>query len=303
MNLCPLMTTVKHYNGLHKFMKENKLIPYFLVYGSIKLVRKLIHRDGVPVKNFLVNKNLSEALILSFHQENHGRFIGILTAREHQHKKSDRSGELAYIGMSILNFYDAINPKKNMKFKHFLIYHSKRLNSEYPLSYKFLCKELVNHFRFDHQDLALKDFLGQPFPFPSEAIIDEFLVGCPFDSDFQRFLDVAPREAIEQGVVGSKEMIRRGLWENIVKRFPGTDPTFPPSSETLEDVLKRFPTKDDLEEAWSRENEHRFKGVIPKRSKEMIILISSLDLLLNDLVRMVVDYTIPARFSWPDLEE
>ena len=29
-------------------------------------------------------ENLSDALVLSFHQENHGRFIGILTAREHQ---------------------------------------------------------------------------------------------------------------------------------------------------------------------------------------------------------------------------
>ena len=55
------------------------------------------------------------------------------------------------------------------------------------------------------------------------------------------------------------------------KDSPVTDSTFPPSSETLENALKRFPTKDDLEEAWSKENAHRFKGVIPKRSKEMII--------------------------------
>ena len=47
MNLCPLMTTVKHYNGLYKFMKENKLIPSFLVNGNIELVRKVIYRDGV----------------------------------------------------------------------------------------------------------------------------------------------------------------------------------------------------------------------------------------------------------------
>ena len=47
MNLCPLMTTVEHYNGLYKFMKENKLIPSFLVYGNIELVRKVITEDGV----------------------------------------------------------------------------------------------------------------------------------------------------------------------------------------------------------------------------------------------------------------
>ena len=55
MNLCPLMTTVEHYNGLYKFMKENNLIPYFLVYGNIELVRKVIYGDGVPSKNFLTN--------------------------------------------------------------------------------------------------------------------------------------------------------------------------------------------------------------------------------------------------------
>ena len=71
-------------------------------------------------------------------------------------------------------------------------------------------------------------------------------------------------------VIGSDEDIRRGLWKNIVERFPGTNPTFPPSPETLEKVLDNFPTKDGLEEAWSRENAHRFKGKISKRSMEMM---------------------------------
>ena len=141
-----------------------------------------------------------DALVLSFHQENHGRFIGILTAGEHQHMKSGAQGKWEFPGwFSILGFYEAIDPKNNMKFKHFLIHHGEKLNSEYPISYKFLCKNLVFHFRFEKQDLTLKDFLGQPFPFPPEAIVDGFLGVLSCDSDFQRFLDVAPREAIEQG--------------------------------------------------------------------------------------------------------
>jgi uncharacterized protein YukE len=204
---------------------------------------------------------------------------------------------MAHWGVSITRFYKAIG-LMNMKFKHFLVSDGKRLNSEYPASYKVLCKELVFHFVLYDQDLALKDFFGQPFPFPSEAIVDTFFgTGVASDSYFQRFLDVAPREAIEWGMLGSNERIRKGLWKNIVKRFPGTDPTFPPSSETLENVLKMFSTKDDLEEAWSGENAHRFKGVIPKRSQEMIALISSLNLISDVLVAMVVNY-IPTRFSW-----
>jgi hypothetical protein len=301
-NLCPLMTTVEHYNGLYRLMDNNKLIPCFIVYGNIKLVRKVISRDGVQQGHFLIDPDVENALVLSFHQENHGRFIGILTAREHHHIQSGRSGELEYDMVSISDFYDAIDPKKNMKFKHLLVSDGKRLNSEYPASYKFLCENLVFHFYFRKQDLTLKDFLGQPFPFPSDAIIDGFLFGYFSDSHLQRFLDVAPREAIERGMLVSDEYFRRRLWKNIVKRFSLTDSTFPPSRETLEDVLKRFPTKDDLEKAWSKENAHLFKGMIPKRSKEMIALISSLNLISDVLVTMVVDY-IPKRLSWPDLEE
>ena len=53
MNLCPLMTTVKHYNNLYEFMKENKLLPHFIVYGNIELVRKVVFGDGCHRKNFL----------------------------------------------------------------------------------------------------------------------------------------------------------------------------------------------------------------------------------------------------------
>jgi hypothetical protein len=101
MNRCPLMTTVEHYNGLYELMEENKLIPCFVVYGNIELVRKIISMDGVPAKNSLDDDDVENALILSFRQEKHGRFIGILTAREHRHVKSGRSGELKYGVVSI----------------------------------------------------------------------------------------------------------------------------------------------------------------------------------------------------------
>ena len=156
--------------------------------------------------NLLTDDNLSDALVLSFHQEKHGRFIGILTAEEHQHIKSGAQGKWQFSGVSISRFYKAIDPKNNTKFKHFLIRHGEELNSEYPISYKFLCEKLVFHFCFEKQDLTLKDFLGQPFPFPPEAIVDGFLCGYPRDSYFQRFLNVAPREAIEKGVIGSDEI-------------------------------------------------------------------------------------------------
>ena len=243
---------------------------------------------------------MSSALALSFRQEEHGRFIGILTAKEHQHIKSGAQGKWKFPdGFSILRFYKAIDPKNNTKFKHFLIHHGEKLNSEYPISYTFLCKELVFHFNFEKQDLTLKDFLGQPFPFPPEAIVDGFLLVIVLMIQTFNNSSMLPQEKpLKKVVIGSDEYIRRRLWKNIVERFPGTDPTFPPSNETLEKVLDNFPTKDDLEEAWSKENAHRFKGKVSKRAMEMRTLILPLDLLYNDLVNMVIEYTIPPRFSW-----
>ena len=77
-NLCPLMTTVEHYNTLYKFMREKNLIRYFIVYGGIELVRMVITGKDVQPKHFLTARDLYDALILSFHQKNHERFVGIL---------------------------------------------------------------------------------------------------------------------------------------------------------------------------------------------------------------------------------
>jgi hypothetical protein len=54
MNLCPLMTTVNHYNGLYELMDNNKLLPHFIVYGNIELVRRVTNGDDVPKKISLV---------------------------------------------------------------------------------------------------------------------------------------------------------------------------------------------------------------------------------------------------------
>ena len=182
----------------------------------------------MPSEKLLTIGNLSYALVSSFHQENHGRFIGILTAREHQHKNQmDRrigiSGEVF-----ISHFYKAIDPMNNMKFKHFLICNGEELNSEYPASYKFMCKKLVFHFHYEKQDLALKDFLGQPFPFPSEAIVDGFLGYILVIQTFNDSSMLPQGKRLKKCVVGSDENIRSGLWKNIVKRFPAlTLPSLP----------------------------------------------------------------------------
>jgi hypothetical protein len=308
MNLCPLMTTIQHYNGLHKLIDGNKLIPYLLVYGNVELVRRVIHGDGVPEKNLLTSDNLKDALVLSFHQERHKRFIEIVTAEEHQHIESGAHGNLPFLKVSISSFYEAIDPENSKTFKHFLTYHGDELHSKYHISYKFLCKDLTTHFYFKDWSIPssfrlnslFKDFLGQPFPFPPEAILEGVPhLGYATSSDVQDFLSSAPpREVIEKALLESDDRMKRRVWEEIVKRFSLPDPTFPPSPEALESVLKRFRSKADLEKAWSREHEHRFKEMVPKRSKEMLALLLSLNLLPDVLMEIVARYAALTRFSW-----
>jgi len=317
-NLCPWMTTIKHYNGLVIFMVENKLIPSFLVHGSIELVRKTISGDGVQYKYMVRDNSWTKALVLSFHQENHERFIEIMTAKEYQDITSGRKVDF---WICFRDFYDAIDPEENMKFKRFLVYHGEVLNSMYPVTYKSLCKDLSYKLcggrRIDFAPV-LKDFLGQPFPFPSEIITDQLFYAYPDPDIISEFFTVAPREAIEKDIVRIHEFFRRALeerdiepwWrESILRKFPDIDPNInphsppPPLSETLKKALANFPTKDDLEEAWSRENEYRFKGRVSKKSKEVVLLIFSLHLLPNALENVVVDYIIPPRFSWLDVSE
>ena len=91
------------------------------------------------------------------------------------------------------------------------------------------------------------------------------------------------------------------LWEEIVKKFPETDPTFPPSLETREHVLYRFQTKHQMEMAWTKKNVPNYKAVIATKRKEIAPCISSsLDILPTVLVDLTVGY-IPVTCSWLDL--
>ena len=158
-----------------------------------------------------------------------------------------------------------------MIFKSFLINYGGKLMDEYPVTYKHLCKEIVSRYVKQKPASDLKDFFGQPFPVPPVAIVDGLSPrlhvlssGLDFDySEFQRFLEVAPREAIEHCVRGPDETMGNDMWDKIVEKFPGTEPTFPPSPETLKNALNNFRTKGGLEKEWSIENEPSFEKKTP----------------------------------------
>jgi hypothetical protein len=83
------------------------------------------------------------------------------------------------------------------------------------------------------------------------------------------------------------------LWTTIMSKFEGEFPTeYPPSADVLTAVLKKFPTKQQLEEAWNKEN-----------SEMLFNKLMSLDIVLvvlpKDLWTIVSGYAI----SWTDIED
>ena len=54
-------------------------------------------------------------------------------------KQADKKRWHSRKGFAIMGFYEAIDPMNDTKFKHFLVRYGEGLNSEYPVSYKFLC--------------------------------------------------------------------------------------------------------------------------------------------------------------------
>jgi len=302
-DLCPLMTTLDHYHGLggiNGFMESHDLIPSFLAHGNIKLVRKVMAGDGVKPDYFIGNMNSFFAFILSFKNQNYGRFIDLLTVEEQNHVESRRKGELLNIncGKEICAFYKYVDAVNNMQFKHFLLRHGEDLNGKYPVTFKTVCEELANRLRGKTE--TFKDFLGQPFPFPPSAIIEVFYTSGRFIAN--DFLDIAPREAFEEWLTEPRMKVPgKDLWVEIVKKFPGTDPTFPPSRETRERVLGGFPTKCQMEMAWIKKNIPDHEAVIATKRKGIAACISSsLVLLPTVLVKLTVGY-IPLTCSWLDL--
>jgi len=295
-DLCPLITTLDHYHGLRGFMKEHYLTPSFLARGSMVLVRKITVNGSVNLKH-RVGVISADTLTGLFNDKKYERLIDLLTTDERNRAElRSKGGYLSTdYNTSIHEFHKKVNAVNNIQFKRFLLRYGEDLNEKYPITFKTVCKELANLLRRKIE--KFKDFLGQPFPFPPSAIIEIFSPpGINIIS--AKFLDVAPREAFEECLTEpSMGKIGEYLWGEIVKKFPETDPTFPPSHETRERVLGRFPTKHQMEMTWTEKNVPNYKAVIATKRKVITAYISSLGIFPTVLVNLTVEY-IPVTCSW-----
>jgi hypothetical protein len=252
---------------------------------------------------------LTPKLVACVQEGNYKRLNELLSAMEHQERRllQESGGQKNMICNSkyknaALYFCASTFSERDMQFKKFFISCGKELHSKCPIIFTYLYEGLIFYAKSKSEDLKeVRNLLGQPFPLPPKALVNGFLfpeIGLFLDSDVQRFFNVAPRETIEEGILGPNEELSKKLWMKVVERSSTVDPTFPPSTETLKNALERFRTKDELEEAWSDENAHRFKAKVLERVEEIANLIFPLELLSKLQGRIVAEYAAPTRFSW-----
>ena len=95
----PLVTTLKHYNGLFWYFENYGMLAGFLVYGKMTLVKRVI----VEIKGNYCGKyipicHVEEAIIVSINENKHERAIGLLQALLPKKTASPSSDSLPFEG-------------------------------------------------------------------------------------------------------------------------------------------------------------------------------------------------------------
>lgn len=92
--LCPVVETLAHYNGLYECLKSRKMVPGFFVHGSMEVVKEVIAEIRDYDTNIYIHDgDLEVALPLAFKEDEHGRAIELFVARQARTAKADKQGK------------------------------------------------------------------------------------------------------------------------------------------------------------------------------------------------------------------
>ena len=286
-HLCSVMTTLEHFNGICRCLKGLEMLPSFLIYGEVKLVRQAIVDVQDCRSKYCVAKDcISDALVLSLKKDRHDRAVGILEAARERHAKGDGQckldGKVTNFGNILYIFFERLAPERDStSLKRFLSLRGEEHGSTYPSIFGIFCQELVFHLRIwiedsDSQQL-LRELISQLYMLTPALFAKEFLIYCANDNGRINFVTYGWGEVIEEDLKEKYDYGGRGLWNWMMeKRYPGQFPSiYQPSMDILAAVLKKFKTKQELEGEWIEGSTPRF----------WVKLIKQLDL---DFVPMVL---------------
>ena len=267
--LYPLITLGPH-KQLIRTLKANGKVSDFLVDGDMGLVRSVIVGERMTIpENHVEDDYIHSAIILSLEKDKHDRALYLMGTVLQRYTPDDRQYMLTEGGTKFEGFVqkfleEVVESWKgiSMPLKRFLTLHGEELK-RCAIVFETLCRGLVYRLKDMNQSPRtmelFDDLVGQPSLLTPAIFAKEFLSS---DNDHFRgdFLRYGWREAIEEGLKSRYIGGGQPLWSLMVRKVHmPTFGMFPPTELACTTVLQTFPTKQDREEAWAKENAPNFQ--------------------------------------------
>jgi len=289
--LCPVVKTLGHYYGLVEYFKSHKMVPSFLVHGNMKVVKEVIAEIRYcDIQGYTDGGDLETAIPLALKEEHYDRAMDLFVARQERTAEEDGID----FEMFMHWFFEGIEPWEDSKsLKRFMTLQGEEFYNKHPTVYETFCQILVYRLRrkFDNPKARklLVDLVAQPALLTPIAFVKGFLHGYVHNTDRFNLIKYGWSEAIREGLKEEYEEGGELLWKVIMSKYPSdVSINYPLSDDVLAAVLKKFKTKGELEEEWSKEN-----------GKVLLEKFITLGILLKDLWNIVAGYAI----SWTDIED
>ena len=305
------MTTVEHYKLLAHRLEDRDTLPRLLVYGHMVLVRSALTEFHRYSDHHIKNDLIFEAINLALDKDEHDRAVGLMKAAQERHAEEEgQGGHVTEFEIFMDDYFEKFSPEVNSRpLKRFLTHHGEKFNKEHPAIYENFCLSIVRRLKNRREcnssaEKMLADLVGQPSILTPTAFARGCLNRANITSD--RFLMVecithAWREAIVEGIKGEYRYGYVALWYYMAKQFPGQlSENYPPSDKELAAALAKFPTKQEREMAWVKENAPHFQG--EAQVKFLAEVLNGFDLHFPTVLWVIVaGYAVVP--TWLDLEE
>ncbi len=291
--LCQVVTDLDHFKGIYEYMKDRNMIPAFLAYGEMVVVKRVILETGLlKTEGCGECDSLYDAIVMSLNEDRHDRVAGLFGAA---HEGLTWQGEFDWF---MRNFFGRYCPEKyDMPFKRLLALHGKEFSKKQPAVFEAICRNLVSRWQSDDSvsQKLLTDLVGQPSLLTPVAYVRGVLHGTG-DAPRTRLIKHGYREALEEGLKEEYESGGRKLWTAMVSRYPKQfSGKYPSKDEARTTALKDFkPTKQDREEEWAKRN-------VPNLRMKLEMFIPDLP---TALLGIVSEYAITwVAFLWSPQQE
>lgn len=257
-HIYPLMTTLERCKDIFKHLEHYDIHLGFLLHGDEALVKEAIVKfKSKRFEHYISTEHIRQAIALSLDEDRHTRVIGFLEAVQIRYADEDKQCKLGQSSMFEC-FISQLLQKlvlegDSMPFKRFLTLWKQKLNEKSADIYEIVCQQLVFHLQVrlwvSTSQKLLIDLIGQPSLLTSTT----FIKGCLTHHD--SFIAYGWREAIQEALKREREYGADTVWSMIMRMLPDEFSTeYPPSDKVLAAVLKKFKTKQEMEEEWAKEN-------------------------------------------------